>query len=297
MNSFTLKAPAKINLLLAVSSSVIEGKHQLISIFSTISLSDRLTYSYDSDRGRQITIDVINAPGITPLDITVEQNIVYKAVIALEENLQTKPEGHLGITLEKMIPHEGGLGGGSSDAATTLLALCKLWGIEDPHHAAPVLSAAKSLGADVPFFLTGGCALMGGYGDQLQQTLPQPQLDLVLVKPAAGVSTGSAYAQFDADPQPMPPSELLVNMLKAKDTPSKTLASQLSNNLSKAACSLLPELAILLQELSARDGVYRALIAGSGSTVFGVCESQDAAEKTAVHFRENGYWAVAATTV
>jgi len=296
MNSFTLMAPAKINLLLGVSQTIVEGKHQLSSIFSTISLSDQLVFSYDPNRDRQITIDLVNAPEIAPLSVSTEQNIVYKAVIALEQALNKQLEGHLTITMEKRIPHEAGLGGGSSDAAATLIALRKIWGIESFKYDAPVQMAAQSLGADVPFFLQGGCALMGGYGDRLIQILPQPHLDLVLVKPEAGVSTAKAYAQFDADPLPAPPTDRLVSMLVAQESTIPLLTSQFANNLSKAACALLPELATLQHELATQEGVYKAMVSGSGSAVFGVCANEDVARQVAASFKESGYWAVAATT-
>ena len=295
MNRFTLRAPAKLNLILGVSPHTLHGKHVLTSIYSTIDLSDYLTFSFDGNQRRKITIEVVTSPGIPPLNLPTEKNIVYQAITTLEQHCGRKLDGHLSILIEKSIPYEAGLAGGSSDAATTLLALANILNIEP--FGIPVLETARHLGSDVPFFLCGGCAHMGGCGEKLLKKLPQPSLNLVLVKPEAGVSTAAAYAAFDADPQPAPSSRLLLTMLESKDAPARLIADQLANNLSKAACSLLPELATLTHEVAAQKGVYSALITGSGSTVFGVCESADAAITVAARFVQKGYWATAATTV
>ena len=295
MKRFTLPAPAKINLLLGVSSYIAQGKHTLVSIYSTIGLSDYLSFSYSSSQKRQISLEIINSPGIAPLNIPIEQNIVYKAINALEESCGRELAGNLNVQLEKTIPHEAGLAGGSSDAATTLIALASILKI-DPL-GTPVLKAAQKLGADVPYFLYGGCVLMGGYGDRLIRRLPRPSLDLVLVKPEAGISTTQAYMAFDADPQPIPSSRLLINMLESRNTPGRLIADQLANNLSKAACSLVPELRQLTEEVAKQDGIYQALITGSGSTVFGVCEDSGSAIKVAEHFTQLGYWATTTKTV
>ena len=295
MNRFTLRAPAKLNLLLGVSSHVSYGRHTLISIYSTIDLGDYLSFSFDGSQKREITIEVVSSPGIAPLNLPTEQNIVYKAITTLEAISGRKLDGHLKILIEKSIPYEAGLAGGSSDAAATLLALASIWSI-DPF-GLPVLEAAQKLGADVPYFLYGGCLLMGGGGDKFIRRLPQPSLDLVLVKPEAGISTAAAYAAFDADPQPVPSSQRLVLMLESKNAPRQLIAEQLANNLSKAAYSLLPELETLTDEIAVQSGVHKALITGSGSAVFGVCESAEVALRIAAEFTEKGYWSTAAMTV
>ena len=294
MDRFTLKAPAKLNLMLGVSPTIIGGKHLLTSVFSTIELSDELSFSFEDTKPRQIAIEVTSSSGIPPLDLPIEQNMVYKAVCALEKVCSRALDGHLSILVEKSIPHEAGLAGGSTDAAVTLLALSKLWGI-DPL-GAPVLEAAAQLGADVLFFLHGGCALMGGDGGTLLRQLTQPSMDLVLVKPNAGISTAAAYKAFDADPQPIPSYQRLLDLLETEDTSVELIAGELANNLTKAACLLLPGLAPLIDEVAAQKGVYTALLAGSGSTVFGVCENAGVAAELAARFSQKGYWAAATST-
>jgi 4-diphosphocytidyl-2-C-methyl-D-erythritol kinase len=215
-------------------------------------------------------------------------------VSALEESCSRELDGRLHVVIDKRIPFEAGLAGGSSDAAATLRALADIWGI-DPL-GEPVLHAAQSLGADVTFFLYGQCAFMGGSGERLLRRLPQPALDLALVKPAKGVSTAAAYAAFDADPQPMPSVKRFVRLLETPGVSPDVLAEGMANNLCPAACGILPELEALIVELASQRGVYRALLTGSGSTVFGVCEDSRAARRVAEYFERRGYWAKACAT-
>ncbi len=288
--SFSLKSPAKLNLFLGITPKIVDGKHQLTTIFTTIDLADTLTFTYNESSERKITIEVINNPGIEPLSIPSEKNIAYKAVAALEETANKKLQGHLHIQIDKHIPHEAGLAGGSSNAATTLKALAQLWSI-DPL-SKPVLEAAKNLGADVTFFLYGGCALMGGAGEQLLEVLPKPQLNIVLVRPnGEGVSTAAAYAAFDANPHQASEVIGLTKLLKAKNSSSKDIASRFANNLAQAAESLLPQIAEITRQLETSTGVYKAMLTGSGSTVFAVCESAQTAKQISNKFTKAGYWA------
>jgi 4-diphosphocytidyl-2-C-methyl-D-erythritol kinase len=284
-----LPSPAKLNLMLGITPHIINGKHELRTIFTTINFTDIMTFTYERARERLVTVEVINKPGTEPLSIPTEQNIAYKAVLALEGSTGKALDGHLHIRIDKFIPHEAGLAGGSSNAATTLKALAGLWGLEATSE--PVRAAAHNLGADVTFFLYGGCALMGGSGEQLLKALPKPTLDLVLVRPAGGVSTREAYATFDADPQPMPEYESFVELLEAGNASPAAIAEKLANNLAPAAETLLPEIKTLTDELSATEGVYKAMLTGSGSTVFGICENTQTAVKVARKFAIKGHWA------
>ncbi|MDR2586976.1 MAG: 4-(cytidine 5'-diphospho)-2-C-methyl-D-erythritol kinase [Coriobacteriales bacterium] len=291
----TLKSPAKLNLLLGVTPQIVAGRHLLTSVFTTISLADTLTFCFDGTRERLVTIEVVSDPAIPPLNLHTEDNIIYQAVQALEGSCNRELGGHLHVMVEKRIPSEGGLAGGSSNAAATLKMLAGLWGLKS--HSEKVLNAARLVGADVPFFLYGGCALMGGNGGELVRGLPQPALDLVLVKPPVGVSTGKAYEAFDADPQPLPPLERLIALLDTPGAAPWLLAQEFANNLSRAACSLAPELEEIIGELAAQPGVYTAQLTGSGSTIFGVCESTALAAGLARYFTQQGYWSIACSTL
>ncbi|MDR0347814.1 MAG: 4-(cytidine 5'-diphospho)-2-C-methyl-D-erythritol kinase [Coriobacteriales bacterium] len=294
MISTTLRAPAKLNLLLAVQSEVVGGKHLLTTVFVTIDLADVLTFSFDDSQPRALTLKMSGTSGVELPEIAPEDNIVYVAVETMERLSARRLEGQLHIHIEKHIPHQGGLAGGSTDAAATLRFIAGLWGmpLSDPLLA----TAAQKLGADVAFFLHGGCALMEGSGEKLVRRLPMPALDIVLVKPPGGVATGEAYRAFDANPQPVPRAEHLVSLLEAPGASPKHLAAALENNLYPAACSLMPTLGALISEIMEEWGVCAALLAGSGSVVFGVCENAEAAARVAARFAEQGYWTKACKT-
>jgi 4-diphosphocytidyl-2-C-methyl-D-erythritol kinase len=296
----TQQAHAKLNLLLGVTPEVVAGKHLLTTVFTTIDLADTLHFTLDDSRPRTVTVELTSTPGIGPLDLSPGQNIVCTAVEMMEKMCGRFLDGRLHVTIEKRIPPQGGLGGGSTDAAATLHFLAELW--EFPPTDPRVLRVAEALGADVAFFCYGGCALMGGHGERLIRKLPQPALDLVLVKPAAGVSTVEAYRLFDADPQPPPSAEPLVRLLETSGMSGdpafpRRIAATLANNLYSAACILMPELEELVAEVKGQPNVHAALLTGSGSTVFGICENARAAAQSAEHFAQRGYWSRACTTV
>jgi 4-diphosphocytidyl-2-C-methyl-D-erythritol kinase len=294
MITITQQARAKLNLLLSVTPELVAGKHLLTTVFTAISLADTLAFTFDDTRPREVTIEVTSVPGVVPLDIPTRQNIVYAAVETMERLCNRLLRGHLHVAISKHIPHQGGLAGGSTDAAATLRVIADLWGLSP---CDPVLeAAARALGADVAFFLHGGCALMGGSGEKLLRHLPQPALDLVLVKPAEGISTSEAYRVFDADPPPAPSAEHLVRLLGEPDVHPERVAAALANNLYPAACTLMPTLKALVADVEAQPGIHAALLTGSGSAVFGVCTDARAAAETARHFEEQGYWSLACTT-
>jgi 4-diphosphocytidyl-2-C-methyl-D-erythritol kinase len=295
MRPATFQAPAKLNLLLGVTPQVVQGKHLLTTVFTTIDLIDTLTFTFDDQQKRAITIEVINAPGIEPLNLPAEQNIVYAAVEAMEWACERRCEGHLHVVIEKRIPHAAGLAGGSTDAAATLQALATFWNMSLT--SGSILRAAQKTGADVPFFCYGGCALMGGSGDKLLKKLPQPVLDFVLVKPTEGILTSEAYRAFDANPQPLPDVDGLVRLLEAPNASLQDIAATLQNNLYPAACTIMPELQSLVTALKRQAGVHTALLAGSGSTIFGVCENAQVATQVAKHFEKQGYWTQTSSTL
>ncbi len=295
MQRLTLDAPAKINLFLAVLPFVTNGRHSLKSVFSKLSLCDTLEFSLDEDREPGVLLDIDYQEGITPLSIPDEDNIVYKAVRSFSE-LTGKPlGGHLHVRLTKRIPEQGGLGGGSSDAAATIRALALMHGYNA--QGPTMIELASQIGSDAPFFLYGDCALMAGSGELHLQDLPQPALDLVLVKPAAGVSTRAAYEEFDRNPQSADDVSPLITALLSEELDIPTIATNLHNNLYPAAKTILPELGQLVDNLSAQPGVIRALLTGSGATVFAVCEDATAANIIEKHFANRGYWAKACTTL
>ncbi|MDR2673062.1 MAG: 4-(cytidine 5'-diphospho)-2-C-methyl-D-erythritol kinase [Coriobacteriales bacterium] len=290
-----IHTPAKLNLFLAVNAQIVDGRHTLTSVFCTLELADQVSFAFQS--------------GSQPFDVRVQttpealvpnkDNIMLRAwrLFVQSHGLASLPTGTLQVELNKTIPLQAGLGGGSTNAAAMLKILCELTR-QDPL-APKNLHIASRLGADVTFFLyasqAGGCALMNGAGDRLVRMLPKPELDIVLVKPSEGIATVQAYASFDADPQPAPSASRLVSVLESRGQ-TLAIAEACVNNLEPAAKKLLSKIANIKSELKAQAGVLTALLCGSGSTVFGICDSADSAQAAARYFSGKGLWAQATRT-
>ena len=195
-----LVAPAKVNLFLDIGAKRADGYHEAVSIMHALMLHDVLRMKLAPGRGEGLSVDLscVAREGLAMLDVPVESNIVAKAVRLLAEKLERTADETVVACLEKHIPAEAGLGGGSSDAAAALLGAAHLWGVpaDDPR----IEEAARSLGADVAFFLHGGCACFTGVGDAFDHALAPMNGNVVLVKPEGGVSTAAAYRAFDEHP-------------------------------------------------------------------------------------------------
>jgi 4-diphosphocytidyl-2-C-methyl-D-erythritol kinase len=278
MRGLTVIAPAKVNLFLGIGSVRPDGHHDLRSIFQTLQLhdtvhmtpADELTIACDTDVGCDLAA-----------------NLALRAARAFSEEFDV--DVLVDISIEKRIPAGAGLAGGSSDGAAVLAGLAHWAGLpltdERLHHA------ARSLGADVPFFLHGGAALMEGRGDLLDRRLPDLDFDIVLVKPAVGVSTAEAYRAFDTDPQPEGDPLGVEDALRGGDV--KALGAHLYNNMTAASLALVPEVGEALAWTRRQGGVLGALVSGSGSSVFGVCGDAHTARRVARDAEESGLWAIA----
>ncbi|HKS30716.1 MAG TPA: 4-(cytidine 5'-diphospho)-2-C-methyl-D-erythritol kinase, partial [Pyrinomonadaceae bacterium] len=182
LRSFTLPAYAKINWRLNVLGRRADGYHEIRTIFQTVTLHDRLTFAASDDERLFLTCDDETVP-------SDERNLVVRAALALREKFQVREGAQL--HLEKRIPVEAGLGGGSSDAAVALLGLAALWRIKTNREELSRIGAR--LGADVPFFFTGGTARGTGLGTEIAPLEDAPAVPLLIIKPEARVSTPEAY--------------------------------------------------------------------------------------------------------
>lgn len=285
-----LIAPAKVNLFLDIGARRPDGYHEAISIMHALTLHDVLHMRLAPPQGEGLTIELscLAREGVQPLDVPPERNIASKAVRALAERIGRAADETVAMRLEKLIPSEAGLGGGSSDAAAALVGAAQLWGLVPDDSR--IEEVARGLGADVAFFLRGGCACFDGVGDAFSHELEPMGSFVALVKPQGGVSTARAYRAFDEDPQVIDESDrrAALGAQRAGDVP-------LRNNLACASESLLPVLAEVRTWIEARDGVEAALMSGSGSAVFALCESFEAASRVAVAARARGWWARATT--
>ena len=280
-------APAKVNLHLAIGAKRPDGFHDAVSILHALSIHDtvyvRRTANAPGD-GLAVHAEMLGHEGIDVPDIPQESNIAYKAVFELARRIGRNEDEAIDIHIEKCIPTQAGLGGGSSDAAATLVALARFWDVNPTSDA--VMAAAQALGSDVAFFLRGGCVYCTGRGDVIDHALKPMSASVVLVKTEAGVSTGAAYRAFDEAPTPIP-DPIAQAALEAQDAASL----ELFNNLAPASEQLLPELAAVRAWLLAQDGVTAALLCGSGSTTFALCADFATACRIAAEARKHGHWA------
>lgn len=290
LTSVVRSAPAKVNLYLGIHEGTDEeGYHQADSLMVALSLHDEVTVELASD---------IEVECLPPAEYPAEKNTAWQAASMLARELGPMPDGSgrgAHITIEKCVPEKGGLGGSSTDAAATLLALCDLWNIDE--HDERVLRIARKVGADVPFFIDGVPALLGGRGDETVEVFDDvPEMDLALVRPQGqGVSTGAAYRQFDASPMQAPGPESMCAALRDREV--QAIAALLFNNLAPAAATLAPETGEVTEWLKAQPGVLGALLSGSGSCSFAICRDEDAAWKVANAAKNRGWWATTAKTL
>lgn len=273
-------APAKVNLHLGVGPVGPDGYHELTSVFHTLDLADEIAVR---------PADRLSVSCTADLGIPEERNLAYRAAVAMGEAFGFEPAVH--VAVDKRIPSGGGLGGGSSDAAAVIAALAVMRGVDPLDDRC--LAVARTLGADVSFFLVpGGAALMTGRGDVVERELPAcAGVPVVLVAPRLPVSTAAAYAAFDAHPVAADSPARVVAALEEGD--SAAVGHALFNNLTSAAISVVAEVGEALAWVHRCGGVTGALVSGSGSTVFALCESAGDVRRIADAASREGWWSAA----
>ena len=251
------KAYAKVNLTLAVGEKRLDGYHDVVSVMQRVSLCDTLT----AEQTREGITLTCSDPALP----SGEENLAHRAASLFFR--ETGIAGGAALTLEKSIPSQAGLGGGSSDAASALLALRKLY--------APALSdteletMAAALGSDVPFFIRGGTQLATGRGEVLSPLPPLTDGWFVIVKPTESFSTPAMYRRLDElPPACTPPLPPLQDGLPA-------LAAGLFNRF-EAAIPTGSAVWDIKAQLAAY-GALASLLSGSGSAVFGLFDTETAA--------------------
>jgi 4-diphosphocytidyl-2-C-methyl-D-erythritol kinase len=266
----TTFAPCKVNLTLDVFPPRSDGFHDLDSVVYPCRPADEL----------QIAVN----PGLRTIPFTCSDatlptdggNLAYRAAALVLERLWPNAAVDISIRLTKNLPHQAGLGGGSSDAAVVLRAL-------DPNHPAlPELAA--ELGSDVPLFLRDGVSRMQGRGERLETVAIQPRLYGVIVKPTVGVPTGPAYRLLDALPNRVPGSatERLLAVLPSGEMTA--IAAAMGNDFEAAVLPAYPEVAAAHETVTAA-GALRTLLCGSGSAIFGLARDREHAEQIADSLR------------
>jgi 4-diphosphocytidyl-2-C-methyl-D-erythritol kinase len=191
--------------------------------------------------------------------------------------------------LEKRIPMEAGLGGGSSDAAVALLGLAHLWQIKTDRKELTEIGA--TLGADVPFFLTGGTALGTGLGTEISPLEDVQAEHLLIIKPGAKVSTPEAYKALKRPALTKDTSDIILSISRAEVRIPDSLHEVLHNDFEPAIYELYPEIA-LAQRLLIEQGARGALLAGSGASVFGIFENEEALDRARSVLAAQPGWSV-----
>jgi 4-diphosphocytidyl-2-C-methyl-D-erythritol kinase len=200
-----------------------------------------------------------------------EDNLVIRAARALQDHFAVARGAR--IRLRKRIPARAGLGGGSADAAVTLLSLAKLW--ELPCSRQELMGIASRLGADVPFFLYGGTAQATGIGNQIETLEDVAQKFLLILKPNANISTADAYRALDERSLTSQMSETILSSSQPTADSDKLDFANLINDFEAVVFDLEPEIRRAKSALL-KAGADAALLAGSGSAVFGSFDSEDA---------------------
>ncbi len=271
MHSLTLRSYAKINLGLILLRKREDGYHDIATIFQQIDLHDEITYERTAS-----DFHITSTDPHVPYD---QQNLAYRSFDLFRK--QHGLQGGLKIHIQKNIPMGGGLGGGSSNAAATLVAVNCLWGTNLPY--SKLHEMAAQVGSDVPFFLVGGTALGEGRGEILTPLVWPDEWWVVLVCPGLHVSTSWAYGQAR-----------IALTKEEKFTKFKSifnrhlphaLLPELRNEFEGVVFQRHPVLRELKERLYERDAFY-ASMSGSGATVYGLFKSRPHAEDAEAFFSE-----------
>ena len=279
-------SPAKVNLHLGIGARRSDGYHEAATVMQALNLHDVVYVRRklpDAPEQGIPNVRMVSCGDVATPNLPSASNIAHKAVLALAQLVGCDDAG-LEVRIEKSIPAQGGLGGGSSNAAAALVGAASLWGLSPDDPA--IEQAARSLGSDVAFFLHGGCSYYEGTGEVFVHALQPSKQAVVLVKPEGGVSTAEAYRTFDADPVPIPDE-----VAQAARSAASADEVALFNNLAPASEALMPKLGEVRQWLNSQPGVRGALLCGSGATTFAVCEDFSCACAVVAEARRRGLWA------
>jgi len=263
-NTLTIPAFAKINLGLRVMAQRADGYHELDTIFQAVSLHDTIKLTATEDRHIVLSCD----------DRSLScgaQNIVIRAAKTLQERFAVTRGAR--IHLQKRIPIQAGLGGGSADAAMTLVGLSYLWELQPTSD--DYVNIATSLGADVPFFLFGGTARGTGIGDRIKPLPDAPETFFLIIKPNANIITPDAYHTLDQRSLTSKVGETILSSSEAKEFFDSSSFASLQNDFEAVAFDLEPEIGRARAALL-KAGARAAMLAGSGSAVFAIFDSEDA---------------------
>ncbi|MFN2525741.1 MAG: 4-(cytidine 5'-diphospho)-2-C-methyl-D-erythritol kinase [Actinomycetota bacterium] len=278
MATVRLRAHAKINLYLRVLGAREDGYHEIETILHSIDFADYLELRSEIE-GFKLVVrqddDVVGTPR------PPSKNLVQQAAELLQSYAPKNLDVEIGLA--KRIPVGAGLGGGSADAAATLIGLARLHelALEEPQ----LHDLAAQLGADVPFFLFGGTALATGYGERIAPLDQPPRLWFVLGMSRRPLLTEDVYRAWDEiGPRAGIAHEVMVEALRSGAL--EEIGAAMRNDLEQVAIRLRPELRAAV-DLMESAGAVRALVSGSGPTVIGLCKGPDHARSVGAAVRSD----------
>ncbi|GMO02835.1 4-(cytidine 5'-diphospho)-2-C-methyl-D-erythritol kinase [Lachnoanaerobaculum sp. JCM 36186] len=271
-----VKAFAKINLCLDVLRRKENGYHEVEMVMTNVDIFDVLEIKELEEK--KILLKSYNT------DLAMDEtNLIYKAIALLQK--ETGKTFGVEVLLEKNIPMEAGMAGGSADAAATLKAVNELFklGVSDER----LLELGASLGADIPFCIMGGTVLASGIGEKLRRLSPLPKMKLLIVKPKAGLSTKKVYESLDIDGlnkagfihKDVGEMVSVIESDEADKTKIEKIAGRLDNILEVPSIRLLPLIADIKQKML-DNNCLGALMSGSGTAIFGIYENDEDMIKT-----------------
>lgn len=276
-NEVTVAAPAKVNLYLHVVARRSDGYHLLDTLMVFTELADTVVAAPADD----LTLSV-DGPFADQLPEDTEQNLIIRAARALAEAAGVEPKAHISLT--KVLPVASGLGSGSSDAAATIKALAKLWGISDD--AIDLKAVGFSIGADVPACIYARPVFVSGRGEELEDAPKLPAANLLLVNPRVQLSTASVFEARRGGFSPR---------ARFTDAPAdvRALAGLLedrTSDLTEAAIGLAPVVRDVLDLIDAAPGCRLARMSGSGATCFGLFDDAETAARAAKQAAARDWW-------
>jgi 4-diphosphocytidyl-2-C-methyl-D-erythritol kinase len=274
MNELTIPSFAKINLMLRVLDRKPDGYHQIDTILQSIELHDTITFSFTKSNQFDMSLDT----GWTGLP-SDETNLIVKAGYAFDRAHPISAK--LSVKLQKKIPVGSGLGGGSSNAAATLIAISRFcnWPLDRQR----LLALASEIGSDVSFFLQGGTARGTGRGDEIQPLEDASIHRVLVVDPGFSCSTAEIYRKFDEAGLLTEKPNFIKILSDLKPESYRAIVSQIGNDLEKVVFALYPELDSIKKRLL-ETGAAVAALTGSGSAVFGLFTRAEDLEKAAQQF-------------
>jgi len=280
--SFTVPSFAKINWSLRILGRRPDGYHEIRTLMQTVSLHDELHFEANNNR------EVILSSNDTLLP-TDESNLIVRAASAVRDRFRVSSGAS--IRLEKRIPTKAGLGGASSNAAVTLVALARLWNLKI--NLSELIEIAATLGADVPFFLIGGRVLATGTGTEVSSVPDDNRANtyVLIVTPQATVATIDAYRALRVPALTSISPDSILSSSRADAISLLVDPSTLRNDFEDAIFESEPEIERVKMALN-DAGATGSLLAGSGSSVFGIFENEYLQERAAKELRAEIGWRV-----